>query len=63
MAATVDITTDGLICTPGADADGVLAQSIGGGGRGTSVVQASSDDGAALEDSGGSDGSSEHGDG
>ncbi|WP_172332267.1 autotransporter outer membrane beta-barrel domain-containing protein [Mangrovicoccus sp. HB161399] len=55
-AGAVDVTTGGNIVTAGADADGVLAQSIGGGGGlGGSVGQASSGDSEPLDDSGDSD--------
>ncbi|MGO4841259.1 hypothetical protein AB4144_54285, partial [Rhizobiaceae sp. 2RAB30] len=55
-AGTVDVTTAGTINTFGADADGVLAQSIGGGGGlGGSVGQASSDDSEPLDDDGDSE--------
>ncbi|MBB3980148.1 hypothetical protein GGQ64_005400 [Rhizobium azooxidifex] len=63
-AGTVNVTTAGNIATVGADADGVLAQSIGGGGGlGGSVGQASSDDSEPLDDDGESDCSSDDGDG
>ncbi|ARU90814.1 autotransporter [Pseudomonas sp. M30-35] len=63
-AGTVNVTTAGKINTFGADADGVLAQSIGGGGGlGGSVGQATSDDSESHDDSGESDCSSDDGDG
>ncbi|MCV3735047.1 autotransporter outer membrane beta-barrel domain-containing protein [Rhizobium sp. TRM96647] len=63
-AGTATVTSRGRIITSGADADGVLAQSIGGGGGlGGSVGQASSDDSEPLDDEGESDCSSEDGDG
>ncbi|WP_245317984.1 hypothetical protein, partial [Ensifer sp. 1H6] len=63
-AGTATVTTRGKINTSGADADGVLAQSIGGGGGlGGSVGQATSDDSEPLDDEGGSECASEDGDG
>nr|WP_245428544.1 autotransporter outer membrane beta-barrel domain-containing protein [Mesorhizobium ephedrae] len=63
-AGAVNVTTAGQIYTVGADADGVLAQSIGGGGGlGGSVGRASSDDSEPLDDDGDSECDSDDSDG